>query len=535
MRIESFLEESARRRPGKTALVCGGRRLTYAELDASANRLARGLIERGIRRGDRVAVFLPNSVEAVVGIFAVLKSGAAFVMINPSTKSGKLSYVLNDSRAAAILLPRRKLAMVGQLDEEPPNMKLTICTGKGLAAETNGPNNSYVDYDRLVEERGGSADDTEKPAVESDADDLAAVIYTSGSTGRPKGVMHAHKNLAAATDSIAQYLENNEDDVILGVLSLSFGYGLTQLLTATKSSATLVLEESFTYPHAVMKRFEEERVTGFAMVPTIAAILLQMDLTKYDLRGLRYLTNAGAALPVPHVTALRNVLPHVRIFLMYGQTECIRTSFLPPEMIDTRPGSVGRGIPGVGAYVVDEAGRRALAGETGELVVRGANLMQGYWDLPEETKKSLRGDKETGEKLLYTGDLFKTDDDGYLYFVSRKDDMIKTRGEKVSPREVENVLHSHPDIAEAVVFGRPDDILGEAVHAAVVLRDARELPEHRLSQREVQRYCNSRLEDFMVPQVVSFRDSLPKTPNGKIDKQELLARADRYEQFVSRG
>ena len=500
--------------------------MTYRELDDLANRLARGLMECGIRRGERVAIFLPNSVEAAAAIFAVLKAGAAFVTINPSTKAQKLEYVLNNSRAAAIVLPGRKLAMIESLGNKLPHLHHVIYTGKGrlavdpAAQSTPDTNVRRVDFDRLVEEHPGKADDAEKPLVESAADDLAAVLYTSGSTGRPKGVMHSHENIVAAIDSIAEYLENHEDDVILNVLSLSFGYGLTQLLTAAKSSATLVLEESFTYPHAVMKRFVEERVTGFAMVPTIAAILLQMDLSKYDLSSLRYLTNAGAALPKPHTVALRNVLPHTRIFLMYGQTECIRASFLPPEMIDAKPDSVGRGMPGAEVYIVDENGRRVLPGVTGELVVRGTNVMRGYWELPEETELALRPGPQPStrpeEKVLYTGDLFVADREGYLYFVSRKDDIIKTRGEKVSPKEVENVLHSHPDIAEAVVFGMPDDILGEAIHAVVVLREGCEL-----LQREVLRYCSQHLEDFMVPQVVVFHDLLPKTPNGKIDKQEL--------------
>ncbi len=423
-------------------------------------------------------------------------------------------------------MPGRKLAMIGPLGEKLPDLHHVICTGISRtdvdpASETAFDCNAHVvEFDRLIEEQAAKAEDVVKPCVQSDATDLAAVIYTSGSTGRPKGVMHAHDNLVAAIDSIAEYLQNREDDVILNVLSLSFGYGLTQLLSVVKTGGRLVLEESFTYPHAVMKRFVEERVTGFAMVPTIAAILLQIDLSKYDLSSLRYLTNAGAGLPKAHAVALRNVLPHTRIFLMYGQTECIRTTFLPPELIDEKTDSVGRGIPGVEVFIVDENGSRVEPGVTGELVVRGRNLMRGYWELPEETAQSLRpcleADSEPGEKVLYTGDLFMCDEEGLLYFVSRKDDIIKTRGEKVSPKEVENVLHSHPDVAEAAVYGAADDILGEAVHAAIVLREGRELFE-----REIMLYCSRNLEDFMVPQVVNFHDSLPKTPNGKIDKQEL--------------
>ena len=488
MRIESFIEQSAQRSPRKTALVRGPRRLTYAELDSLSGRLAQGLGKRGVGRGDRVAVFLPNSVEAVAAIFAILKAGAAFVAINHSTKAEKLTYLLNNSRATAVILPAKKLAMLQSPGEELPHLNLAILTGQPLG-QTEGPAKCHaadtVAFERIVDRQAENTHETVIPAAEKSERDLAAIIYTSGSTGRPKGVMLSHANIAAAVGSITEYLKNTSDDVILNVLSLSFGYGLTQLLTAAKVGATLVLEESFTYPHAVMKRFVEERVTGFAMVPTIAAILLQMDLTKYGLAGLRYVTNAGAAMPVPHTVALRNVLPWVQIYLMYGQTECIRTSFLPPEMIDTRPDSVGRGIPGTEVCVVDEDGRRAAPDVVGELIVRGDNVMQGYWELPEETEKTLRTEKWPGldqteqeqadANVLHTGDLFTSDADGFLQFVGRKDDIIKTRGEKVSPKEVEHVLHSHPDIAEAVVFGVPDAILGEAVHASVVLRNGCEL------------------------------------------------------------
>ena len=545
MRIESFIEKTAGRSPQKTALVHGQQRLTYAELDSLCDRLAQGLAGRGVGRGDRVAVFLPNSVEAVAAIFATLKAGAAFVMINPSTKAEKLAYILNNSRAAAILLPAKKLdvlrslGVLQSLDEELPHLRLAVLAGRHgktsadpspATAIIPGSDIKCVAFDQLasVEPKHAKTRADEQPvAPAGTADqagsgthktpaDLAAIIYTSGSTGRPKGVMLSHANIAAAIASISEYLHNTPDDVILNVLSLSFGYGLTQLLTAARVGATLVLEESFTYPHAVMRRFEEEGVTGFAMVPTIAAILLQMDLSKYDLCGLRYITNAGAALPVPHTVALRNVLPRVQIYLMYGQTECLRTSFLPPEMVDSRPESVGRGMPGTEVCIVGEDGRRALPGAVGELVVRGNNVMQGYWELPEETENSLRLD-ENGQKVLYTGDLFTADEEGFLHFVGRKDDIIKTKGEKVSPKEVEHALYSHGDIAEAVVFGVPDAILGEAVHAAVVLRDG-----CKLLERDVLRYCSRRLEDFMVPQKVTFHDTLPKTPNGKINKRELI-------------
>jgi acyl-CoA synthetase (AMP-forming)/AMP-acid ligase II len=328
--------------------------------------------------------------------------------------------------------------------------------------------------------------------------------------------MLTHLNMVSAATSITTYLENREDDIILSVLPLSFDYGLYQALMAFKIGGTLVLERSFTYPHAVLERVVREKITGIPLVPTMAAILLQMDLSKYDFSSLRYVTNTAAALPVEHIRKLRGLFPHVTLFSMYGLTECKRVSYLPPEQLDIRPGSVGKGMPNEEVFVVDDAGRRVPAEVIGELVVRGANVMKGYWQLPEETAKKLRPGPVPGEMMLYTGDLFRTDDEGYLYFVGRKDDIIKSRGEKVSPKEVENVLCSHPAIAEAAVIGVPDPVLGEAIKAIVALRS-----DAQATEKEVLRYCAQHLEDFMVPQIVEIRATLPKTSNGKINKREL--------------
>jgi long-chain acyl-CoA synthetase len=515
MQLESFLESTARRMPDKTALVADRSRWTYAELDAAANRIAHGLMAHGIERGDRVAICLENGIEAAVAIFAALKAGAAFMMVNPTTKADKLRMLLEDSQAAALVAPATRLAALAQTLNAATNPRLAIFVGRPLSSDC-APARRCVAWEELL--RDGRDAIPPKRAIDLD---LAALAYTSGSTGTPKGVMLTHANLVAAATSIASYLENTADDVILNVLPLSFGYGLCQLFTAAKVGATVVLERSFAYPHSILQRLVEHRATGFPLVPTMAAMLLQMDLGKYDWSSLRYLTNAGAALPVEHVRKLRRILPHVRLYLMYGLTECLRASFLPPEEIDRRPDSVGRGMPNEEAYVVDEEGRRVGPGVVGELVVRGSHVMQGYWNLPAETDQRLRPGPLPGQRVLYTGDLFRTDEEGYLYFVGRKDDIIKSRGEKVSPREVENVLCQHPDVAEAAVVGVPDPILGQAVKAVVVLR-----PGGATTERDLLRHCASRLEDFMTPKCVEIRESLPRTPNGKIDKRALVSQPD---------
>jgi acyl-CoA synthetase (AMP-forming)/AMP-acid ligase II len=248
----------------------------------------------------------------------------------------------------------------------------------------------------------------------------------------------------------------------------------------------------------------------------MSAVLLQLDLGKYDLSGLRYITNTAAALPTHHIRELRRLFPHVKLYSMYGLTECKRVSYLPPDQLDVRPASVGRGMPNEEVYIVDEDGRRVGPGIIGQLVVRGSNVMKGYWDLPEQTDKVLRPGAFSGERVLYTGDFFKMDEEGYLYFVGRKDDIIKTRGEKVSPKEVEDVLYSLDGVAEAAVLGIPDPTLGQAIKAVITLRDGAVLTE-----QDVRRHCSRHLEDFAVPKRVEFMDSLPKTASGKISKREL--------------
>lgn len=492
MRVEAFLRESALRFPRKTALVCGERRLTFAEIHAQAVRLAGTLRARGVARGDRVVLYLENSPEAVIGLFAVLRAGAVFSMLNPGTKLDKLTYILNNCTAKAVITEPKLAATAKQAAKGAPSVAFTLVSPFG-AAEGEAP---------------------EPPGIDLD---LATIVYTSGSTGFPKGVMMTHQNVVAAATSITTYLESRAEDVVLSVLPLSFDYGLYQALMCAKVGATLVLERSFTYPGVLLDRLKREKVTGLPLVPTIAAVLLQLkDLAPGMFPDLRYITNTAAALPPAHVARLQELFPATRIYSMYGLTECKRCTYLPPEQLARRPGSVGIAIPGTEAYVVDESGRRAPPGVVGELVVRGAHVMKGYWGDPEATDKALRPGPFPWEKVLYTGDLFRADEEGYLYFVARKDDIIKSRGEKVSPKEVETVLYEMPGIREAAVIGVPDPILGMAIQA-VVAAD----PDARLTERDVIRHCAERLEDFMVPKRVVFREALPKSPNGKISRSRV--------------
>lgn len=509
MLVHEFLRNSARLHPGKVALICGGRRLTYGELDAMTDRLANALVEGGVRRGDRIAIHLHNSVEAVTGIFAALKAGGVFVVVNASTKWEKLKYVLNNCRATALLAEGRVDGFeVGQLLQEVSSIKLGVVCGRHAVSLANGK--ELRSFDGIQTESPSS------PLISNTIDlDLACLIYTSGSTGEPKGVMSDHANVDFATSSIISYLKNVEDDIVINVLPLSFDYGLYQLLMTFKFGGTLVLERSFTYPAQILKRIEEEQVTGFPGVPTIFTMLLQMDLSTFQLSSLRYLSNTAAALPPSHISQLREKFSWATLYSMYGLTETKRTLYLPPEQLDHRPGSVGIAIPGTEVWIEDEQGNRLERGEIGELIVRGRHVMRGYWEAPEATARRFRPGAIPGERVCCTGDLFRMDEEGYLYFVGRKDDIIKSRGEKVAPKEVENVLHMLPGVLAAVV-GVPDPIIGQAIKAFVVNHG------QLMTEAQVIAHCRAHLEDFMVPRYVEFRDELPTTTSGKVSKIGLI-------------
>ena len=510
--LHDFLIGSARRLAAKIALVSQGRRITYDELDKKSNALARALGRAGVRRGDRVVVFADNTVEAVISFWGVLKANAVVSMVNPQTKEDKLAYLLNDCRA-------RVLISDGHLT---PAFAPAAAKSKHLAALIV---SGAVDQARLAGlagvvawETALGADDSDEPPPRQSIDiDLAAIVYTSGSTGDPKGVMLTHRNMITAATSITTYIENVEDDVILGILPLAFDYGLYQMIMAFKVGARLVLERSFTYPAEVLNTIVAEGVTGFPGVPTIFAILGELrNLQAFDFSKIRYVSNTAAALGEKHIRSLQKIFPAARIYSMYGLTECKRCTYLPPADIDRKPSSVGIAIPNTELWIVNDNDEKLGPGEVGQLVIRGATVMRGYWEKPEATAKKLRPGPLPGELVLYTGDYCKLDDEGYLYFVGRMDDIIKSRGEKVAPKEVESVIGDIDGVKECAVIGVPDEILGQAVKALVVLEQGA-----TVSEKDIIRGCQKRLENFMVPKFVEFTAELPKTTTGKIKKTGL--------------
>jgi long-chain acyl-CoA synthetase len=507
MLIHHPFEQTVQRVPEKVALICDEQqRLTYAELEVRANRLAHALLANGLQAGDRVAICLDNSPEVIIASLATSKAGGVFLIVSPLVKSRKLAFILNDCGAHFLItssniavrleLPLLALRMIILKDDDKP-------TSPGSQLVTNWSN--FV-----------SGAPEERPRERRIDLDLCSIFYTSGSTGVPKGVMLTHLNMNSAATSIIQYLELSSSDITLNFSPLSFDYGYYNVAMSLRAGATAICEKAFVHPGQLVQILNKEGVSGVALVPTIIAILLKFkQLRRCDLSGVRYVTSTGQALPPTHLQEIQEMFSQARIYSMYGLTECKRVSYLEPEQVRLRPGSVGKAMSNTEVYLIDADGKRINEPDrAGELVVRGSNVMKGYWNQPEETAARLRPGENENERVLLSGDIFRMDSEGYLYFVSRKDDLFKTGGQAVSPKEIENVLYELPDVVEAIVIPVPDEMLGNAVKALVVLT-----PESTLTESEITAHCRAHLEPFMVPKYIECCERLPKTLAGKTDRR----------------
>lgn len=517
MKVQRLLHDNLLQRGGskrtrdRIGLIVDGRSYTFGNLLDTAMHLAGALRCRGVDRGDRVAVYLENSWTCVVAIFGILIAGGVVVLINPQTKSHKLEFILRDC-GAKVLVTHDQLthgfrAALRRL-EKPPTV---LCAGVPAAGYSDSVGLESID------EAIACARPLAEPAS-TIPPDLAAIIYTSGSTGTPKGVMQTHQSMVFTKASLIEYLRLTGNDRILCVLPLSFDYGLYQLLMAVALGACLVLERSFTYLGQILGRLRDERITVLPGVPTIFSTLLaahRRDPLSFP--SITRITNTAAALPEDFTPGLHAIFPNALIYKMYGLTECKRVSYLEPELVDARPGSVGKAIPGTEVYLLTTDGKPVQPGGTGILYVRGPHIMAGYWNRPDLTDQMLKPGKLPGERVLCTHDLFRMDHDGFLYFVGRTDDIINSRGEKVSPVEVENALHRISGVREAAVVGVPDPLLGEAVRAYVVIDTASDLTTQSIRVQSAEY-----LEPYMVPAQVILCGSLPRNPNGKVDKKAML-------------
>ena len=504
------LEFSYREHPAKIAAFFGGKEFSYADLKNSAENLALHLTSIGIKKGDRVAIFMNNSWQCIVSVYGITLAGGVFLVINPQTKANKLQYILDDCSAKVIISEPFLVHEFSPALESSTEIIEVILSG---AKQSNSKIDfEFKDFDEIIQNK-----ESNSALPHIIPNDLAALIYTSGSTGFPKGVMMTHQSMVFTSWSLIEYLRLTEDERIMLVLPLAFDYGLYQLLMAITIGGTLIIEHSFNFPPTIFRQIEELKPTVFPGVPSIYAIMIAAyKKTGQTFNSIKKITNTAANLPDEFISDLKNIFPNALIFKMYGLTECKRVCYLEPELIDLKPNSVGKPIPGTEVFLLSPEGKPVSSGETGTLYVRGPHVMAGYWNKEELTNEMIKPGLIPGERILCAHDLFKMDEDGFLYFQGRNDDIIKTRGEKVSPIEVENAIHKINGVREAAVFGIPDVLLGESIVAFITTHD-----QIQIAEKDIQQNCKNQLEPFMVPQKVLFIAEMPKSSNGKIDKSEL--------------
>lgn len=515
--VHHMLRKSTQRSPQKEALVHGPERLTYQKLSDRVEALAAGLRQAGVERGDRVGIYLEASVPQVISIFAISRAGGVFVPINSELFPDQVSHIVRDCGMKALITSSSHASELAGPLASIGSLEFVVTTGSD-AADLKLP---VYNFENL-----STGEPVQHQTDVAISKDLAAILYTSGSTGKPKGVMLSHANVMAGATIVSTYLGITEKERILAALPFSFDAGLNQLTTAIQQGGTIVLIK-FMFGREVVQKLVEEQITGLAGVPTLWSLLAQPNsgLHKHKLPHLRYITNTGGAMPQAVLRVLRELLPTTNIVLMYGLTEAFRSTYLPPEELDRRPTSMGKAIPDTEILVINEHGQECKPGEIGELVHRGPTVSMGYWGNPEATAKVLRPNPlaraELGdqERVCYSGDLVKKDEDGFLYYVGRRDTMIKCSGHRISPTEVEEVLFQSGQLRQAAVIGVPDEVMGQVIKAFVVARDGSPVDVSKLLE-----HCGARVPRYMVPRMIDVLEELPKTTSGKVDYPALRRR-----------
>ncbi|MET0654519.1 MAG: AMP-binding protein [Pseudoxanthomonas sp.] len=484
----------ARQTPGRTALVDGARRIGYGEFWRQAEAFAAHLREQGLSEGERLALLLPNRIEAAVACYGGWLAGAVVVPLNVQARARDFAPWLRHCGARHVVYEQGHRDAELALEETGfSGSRTVLAEGEPLCAAS--PEDAMLEIPQIQEHR------------------TALILYTSGTTGAPKGVMLSHANLLANAEAVVAYLQLGPDDRVLSVLPFYYAYGASVLHTHLISGACVILAPNLMFPHLVLQALAQERATGFSGVPSTYALLLQhTELGEYDFSSLRYLTQAGGAMSPQLTNRLRAALPAPQLFVMYGQTEATsRISWLPPEKLDEKLGSVGIPVQGLQWKILREDGSQAAAGDSGEVWVRGPNVMQGYWENAAATASVL------AEGWLRTGDIGYLDADGYLFLHGRRSDMIKTGAHRVHPTDIEEVIAELPGVTEVAVVGVEDEILGQVIKAFVVASDLPPRAEDRIKA-----HCRARLAPYKIPRHVAFVDALPRTASGKVRRVQLM-------------
>lgn len=508
---------AADRAGSQPALIFKGRSLDYSSLATAFSSLGASLLELGLERHDRVAVFLPKQFETVIAMFGAARAGCVFVPVNPVLKPAQVEHILKDCNVRTLVTSPERLAALGDVPARCQDLRHVVLVGDSTSSSTALHGVEVVGWEDLI---NAGCPVRFHRVVDMD---MAAILYTSGSTGRPKGVVLSHRNMVTGAISVAQYLENRPEDRLLAVLPFSFDYGFSQLSTAFSVGASVVLMD-YLFPRDIISLMARERITGLAGVPPLWSQLADLPWPTEAVEHLRYITNSGGAMPSATLSKLRAAMPRTRPYLMYGLTEAFRSTYLPPEEVDRRPSSIGKAIPNAEILVVRPDGTPCVPNEPGELVHRGSLVAMGYWNDPEKTAQRFKPapGRPTGlmipEMAVWSGDTVRMDEDGFLYFIGRRDEMIKTSGYRVSPSEIEEVAFSTGLVADAAAVGVPHPTLGQAivlVAAPAGGKPAEDGPLLDAFRRE--------LPGYMVPAKIDWRDALPRNPNGKYDRSRLAS------------
>ena len=514
--VHSGIQKHAHFTPAQPAVRLKSDTLTYQELWQQLVHFAAALSAIDCQRNDRIAVYLPKQFETVITLFGSSLAGCVFVPVNPVLKAKQVGHILKDCNAKVLVTSTERAQQLTSTLVECPDVRHVILSNN-TNLEIDLANIQILDWHTSLNASGNlSQESYQPPAIDAD---MAAILYTSGSTGKPKGVVLSHRNIVAGAESVSSYLNNTPDDTLLAVLPLSFDYGLSQLTTAFLVGAQVVLMD-YLLPRDVIKAIAKYQITGLAAVPPLWKQLVALDWPEETKTSLRYITNSGGHMPTSSISSLRNTLPNTDIYLMYGLTEAFRSTYLPPSEIDQRPGSIGKAIPNAEVMIVRPDGSECDADEPGELVHRGALVAMGYWNDAEKTAERFKPAPTKNNALplqeiaVWSGDQVKRDADGYLYFITRQDDMIKTSGYRVSPGEVEEEIQSSGLVTDLAVFGLPHPLLGQGI---VVMAE----PHGEADSQALLRYCQQNLPNFMVPHHIEWHTELPRNPNGKIDRNAL--------------
>jgi acyl-CoA ligase (AMP-forming) (exosortase A-associated) len=508
--------DSAARDAGAPALHFRDAKFDYAALATAIESFARALVGLDVARQERVAIFLPKQFETVIAMFGAARAGCVFVPVNPLLKPPQVEHILRDCDVRVLVTSPERLLALGAMPANCPELRHVVVTG-AVADGTSRPVPAPVPWESLLAAAGPRL-----PHRVIDLD-MAAILYTSGSTGRPKGVVLSHRNMVTGAESVAQYLENRSDDRLLAVLPFSFDYGFSQLSTAFVVGASVVLMD-YLFPRDIVMRMSREAVTGLAGVPPLWSQLADLEWPAEATRHLRYFTNSGGSMPRAVLQKLRRAMPAAKPYLMYGLTEAFRSTYLPVADIDRKPGSIGKAIPNAEILVVRPDGTECAAEEPGELVHRGSLVAMGYWNDPGKTAERFRpapglpAGIMIPEMAVWSGDTVRRDAEGYLYFVGRRDEMIKTSGYRVSPSEIEEVAFATGLVGDAAAIGVPHPELGQSIVLVVTPSPGRQATDGPLLEA-----CRRELPAYMVPARIEWRDALPRNANGKYDRV-LLAR-----------